>query len=100
MSDVLMYPFLVQAVNLLDSLRNQYNDGTKKMWDIGTVGGSGKIFNHNVVLLTPINGNPLPPMILDPFHGLMPWQNKNRICRLETLKQFKTDYPNPVAKGN
>jgi hypothetical protein len=70
------------------------------LWNITVVGGSvNGSSNHNVVLLSPISGNPLPPMVLDSFHGLMPWQNKMRICTLQTLQQFKTARPDPVVKG-
>jgi hypothetical protein len=89
----------IQAANFMDYLRSLYFgglDGKKPMWEITSVGGSGTVFNHNVVLLKPINGNPLPPMTLDTFHGMMPWQNKGRVCKLLPLQQFKAEYPNPV----
>jgi hypothetical protein len=92
----------IQAANFMDYLRNLYGeglDGNKPMWEITSVGGSGTVFNHNVVLLKPINGNPLPPMTLDSFHGIMPWQNKGRVCKLMPLSQFKAEYPNPVRTG-
>jgi hypothetical protein len=48
--------------------------------------------HHNVVLLTPQNGNPLPPMIIDAFH----YFNNNPGVKVETYQQFKEEYPNDV----
>lgn len=69
---------------------------TPKMWAIGTVGGvnSWRMLSHNVVLLTPINGNPLPPMVFDTFHGPQRPRSPKQ-CLRSTLAQFRKDYPLP-----
>lgn len=88
----------MQASNLMSYLRDVYKDEKPKLWDIQTVGGSSMLTNHNLVVLRPINGNPLPPMTLDSFHGPQ-HPLEDRDCKVGTLKDFQKEYPNPVRKG-
>ncbi len=89
----------MQAANLQSALRDDKAwQGTRpKLWDVGTTGGTGSLRfgRHNLVVLTPINGNPLPPMTLDSFHGPQaPFSSRS--CRCQTLQDFKKSYPDPV----
>jgi hypothetical protein len=89
----------VQAADLQAALLSdpQWKNTKPKLWKIDTTGGTGswRFGRHNVVLLTPINGNPLPPMILDSFHGPQtPFSGRD--CKCKSLKRFKNEYPDPV----
>jgi hypothetical protein len=80
---------VAQSQGLEDYLNGLYN-GNIPYWYIGTeqgktVGGS----YHNVVVLTPKPGNPLPPMTLDSFH----YPFGPRTCQLGTYQDFKKKYP-------
>jgi RHS repeat-associated protein len=67
----------------------------KHLWQLHITGGAWKgLLRHNVVLLRPTNGNPLPPMILDAFHG--PTSPFNKDCECITEEEFRRRYPQPV----
>ena len=94
-----------QAIGLQNYLVKAFGDqkGSIPFWYIGTeqrtTGGWGYFrLYHNVVVLTPKPGNPMPLMILDTFHGPYPGRTQ-RGCICDTYANFKSNYPHD-AKGN
>lgn len=84
-----------QASGLYNYLLKKYGDKTGDIpfWIPTLVARRSGPFHHSVLLLKPKKGNPMPPMILDPFHS--PFTGSTRNCVCETYAQFKKDYPSP-----
>jgi hypothetical protein len=92
-----------QALNLQRFLvdSDEFNRLRRPLWAIGITGGTGRLgfYRHNLVRLTPINGNPMAPMVIDAFHG-PPLNINNTEAAVDTLANFQAEYPRRVDTPN
>jgi hypothetical protein len=92
------YQCAEQAAALESSLLgSQYwTTANPHYWSMQVIEGSKFLgmYHHNVVLLSPVHGNPMPPQILDSFHGPeRPFSGRQ--CTTEPLSVWQQTYNYP-----
>jgi hypothetical protein len=85
---------------------NLYAKGPWKQWDIGplygykgekfSLGGTDLFFGyqHNVIVASPYFSTNSQPFVLDPYHGFLDrLRGTNRDVRVQTIEDFRNEYP-------